>query len=421
VSDAPTTSEAAPSLADADLSDPLLEAELEAATAAAAPGEHSISVYGFMDFRYSAVLGDTVGTFSRYPTFAVGDFNVYLDAQLGDGWRSLAEVRFMYLPHGSALTIDQGGNSDQRYSAVAADYADVNRPLTWGGIEIERAWLEYEFDELLAVRMGQWITPYGIWVVDHGSPVIIGVTRPYVVGEALFPERQTGFLGHGALFFARTKVGYDVTLSNGRGPVDAYQDLDTNKAIGGRLFLDHPFDVGTLTVGSSVYRGTYTDRAQSVSVDDSGALTTYNPPSEAYDELSWAADVKWDQKALLAQAEFIMNDVAYREGARPASRPGLPGGTGYTPDHRRFGGYALVAYRSPWFNITPFVGGEYNRWGKHFPVPDVAAFWFGLNVRPNPRVVWKVSHTYATFPTETETAIVFKPLHLLSAQVAWSF
>jgi hypothetical protein len=64
---------------------------------------------------------------------------------------------------------------------------------------------------------------------------------------------------------------------------------------------------------------------------------------------------------------------------------------------------------------------EYNRWGQHFTVPDVAATWVGLNVRPTPRVVLKLSYTYAFFPNNGDTDLVFDPLNLLSAQVAWSF
>lgn len=417
---AAAAAEAAAAEAAAAESDALLEAQLAAATADAAPERHSLSIYGFMDFRFSAMVGDTIGTFSRYPTFAVGNFNVYLDAELGDGWRSLAEVRYMYLPHGSTAFYDLNAG-DERFEAEAADYADFNRPLNWGGIEIERAFIEYEFHDAFTLRMGQWITPYGIWVVDHGSPVIVGIVRPYVVGEALFPERQTGLEGYGAVFLEKVKLGYHLTLSNGRGPIDAYQDLDMNKGLGGRVFVEHPGEVGTLTVGASGYLGTYTDRSQSLSLDENNGVTSDNPPTEAFDEASLAFDVKWEQKTFFAQAEGIVNDIAYYEGARPEAAAGLNGPPGFLPDYRRYGGYVLFGYRTPWWNVTPFAIAEYNLWGKHFAAPDVAAMWVGINVRPTPRVVWKLAYTHAFFPNDTETDITFNSLNLVSAQVAWSF
>lgn len=419
VEPAPKSERATASDFDEDESDALLEAQLAAATQSAAPEEYSLTFYGFADFTYSAILGDNSQNFSKYSTFAVGNLNLYVDSQLGDRWRSLAEVRFMYLPHGTAAE-DQLTDSS-RFVAEAQDYADFGRTLEWGGIQIERAWLEYAFHELFQLRMGQWITPYGIWVVDHGSPVIMGITRPYVVGEGLFPERQTGLQAYGSHYLDRTKLGYHLTVSNGRGPIDAYQDLDANKGVGGRLFAEHAFDVGTLSVGASAYRGKYTDRSLALSVDEENRLSADNPATEAYDEVSYAVDVKWDQKELLAQAEGVMNEIAYEDGARPQAQVVLSGPPGFQPDWRRAGGYALVAYRSPLWGITPFLGGEYAHFGKQYVVPDGAAGWVGVNIRPTPRVVFKVQYTYGFFPTDSASEIIFDPIHFLSAQAAWSF
>jgi hypothetical protein len=101
---------------------------------------------------------------------------------------------------------------------------------------------------------------------DHGSPVIIGPVKPYVIGEQFFPEAQTGFEVLGTVPVGeKATLGYHLTLSNGRGPVEQYQDYDNNKAIGGRLFL-RGYWLGDLTIGASCYGGTVTDARQEVDV-----------------------------------------------------------------------------------------------------------------------------------------------------------
>jgi len=231
------------------------EAEAAAAASAVAGGasddesQFKLNLYGFADFTYSTQFGEfALGTDKT--SFAVGKLNLYAAAELGADWRTLAEIRFMYLPNGNTPFTATGPGP--RMDTTVGDYTDLNRPVKWGGIAIERAWLEKTFHPAFTVRVGQFLTPYGIWNVDHGSPVIIGVRRPYMVGQELLPARQTGVEVYGALSLGPSQVGYHLTLSNGRGPIDSYQDLDHNKAIGGRLFFKHDTTkYGTLTLGAS--------------------------------------------------------------------------------------------------------------------------------------------------------------------------
>jgi hypothetical protein len=142
--------------------------------------EYSLNIYGFTDFTYTHRLNDFTFA-SPYPSFMVGNLNLYAGADLGSGWRALTEFRLLYVPNGSSTPDQAFVLEPERIDTTVADPADYGRPLRWGGVEIERAWLEYAVHSLLTVQIGQWLTPYGIWNVDHGSPVIIGVRRPYVV------------------------------------------------------------------------------------------------------------------------------------------------------------------------------------------------------------------------------------------------
>jgi hypothetical protein len=370
-----------------------------------------LNLYGFADFTYTRYIGD----YSSTPaTFAVGNVNLYLASELGDGWRSLVEVRYLYLPNGAT----SGGELGYLTDTTVNDYTDFSRPMQWGGISIQRAWIERTFHKLLTVRVGHWLTPYGIWNVDHGSPVVIGVTRPYIIGEALLPASQTGIEIYGTCDINTIQLGYHLTLSNGRGPASTIMDLDDNKAVGGRFFLR--FDsagFGTLTAGGAFYHGRYTSNHAELGVDAKGTPTFVPIVDSQFDELSLSADLKWQWRGLLVQGELIENEVAYLPGGRTKSTiAGLP--PSFDSDFRRWGVYSLVGYRLPFFGVMPYAGGGYYKEGSPSWVPGVADFWFGLNLRPTPRVVLKLQYTHAHFYNTTLSGV---DMRLITAQTAWSF
>jgi hypothetical protein len=395
------------------------EADALAALALGAPEteEGKIDLYGFADFTYKLPLADNSALFP-YDSFAVGHLNAYAGSELGDNWRWLSEVRFMYLPHGSVASADAYSGVRPTNTSVT-DYTEQLRPVRWGGISIERAWLERTFHPLLSLRLGHFLTPYGIWNVDHGGPVIIPVTRPYVVGEALLPQSQTGIELYGTWTDGGTQLGYHLTLSNGRGPIDTYQDFDHNKAWGARLFARQDVGVGALTLGASAYRGTYTERHAQTSVDASQHLVLLYPHDAQYRELSLAADLKWEWEGLLLQAEAAVNDAVYVPGRRPPD-PGqvlYPGPTGLAADSRRYGYYGLVAYRTPFWGIMPYVFAEDYRLGAQGTA--VAAVRGGLNIRSTPRVVLKAELNHFWF--HKGPAVFFRPGNEIVFQATWSF
>ncbi|HTE52573.1 MAG TPA: porin [Kofleriaceae bacterium] len=354
--------------------------------------DEALTIYGFADVTYMMYfLHDDAAAAALFPKenrFAVGNLNLYARRALSDSWRLLAEVRFLYAPNGATHddgTIDQTSTNDP---------ADFDRPLNWGGIEIERVYIEYDVHPRVTIQVGSFLTPYGIWNVDHGSPAIIGTSRPYAIGEALFPERQTGLHAYGTLNVGEYTVGYHATLSNGRGPYETFRDLDQNKAVGGRLTLEAPW-AGTLKLGASAYGGRFTDRDSDISVIEDGKLVNTTPKGVSYDERAFAADALWTHGRFHLQTEIITRHIAYRNGAR-----GVSGfGEGFAPDSFTYGTYGLGAYRfERYWNITPFIMVDYYRPIASQYLDTIATVAAGLNFRPLPSVVLKAMYGEGWFP-----------------------
>jgi hypothetical protein len=388
--------------------------QAEAADTATAGGP-TFQLYGFADFTTRFLTRDTLGfeeIGAHSGTMSVGNLNLYGAADLTGGWRSLFEVRFLYLPNG---VLDF--TTFQRTTTATGDPADDLRPLYWAGIEIQRAYLEYSAHSLLNIRAGEFLTPYGIWNVDHGSPTIIPAAKPYPIGEKFFPDRQTGIEVFGSAPLGDTSLGYHLTLSNGRGSSANYQDLDDNKALGGRLvFTSHP--VGTLTLGVSGYYGRSTESSAAIV-----GTALEQDVTVQFDDFSYAADLLWQWEGLHVQGEVMANDVVYTDEGRPAPAFFGPPTAGLVPDHRRIGYYGLVGYRTPWLTLMPFLLGEYEHAGMKVGTGGAfgggaGALSFGLNARPIPAVALKAQFRHIFFVNEGTPASYLDDI-LLSA--AWSF
>ncbi|HEX2877093.1 MAG TPA: hypothetical protein VHP33_37840 [Polyangiaceae bacterium] len=379
----------------------------------------ALKIYGFGDvgYRHMMVPKDSpwLVYLNRHPSMFVGHLNMYFDSQLAERWRALAEVRFTYMPQGGWRTGNDG--IVRHVDSRQADYTDFTRDRPINGVIIERAFIEYSAFSWLSVQAGQFLTPYGIWNVDHGSPVIIGVSPPYMVGARLLPDSQVGLLGYGRVSLVDDlELSYALGASNGRTDLIAYEDLDDNKAITARLALTYR-GLGELTLGSTFYAGTTTDNTRDIYFEGSSPKSSESIFYQVQ-ERSYAFDLRWTKDDLHVQAEAVVNDRKFTAKGRPTQNGGLE------PDRRNAGGYALVGYRTPLFGVMPYVKGEYS------PDPalqglgvdqNVALFTGGLNFRPVPRVVFKAEYTYGFFPDHEPNTFADNPVAGLDLQIAWAF
>jgi hypothetical protein len=346
-----------------------------------------------------------------HSTFYIGNFNLYLNKNLTKSLRTMAEVRFSYLPNGTSDFLNP-----TRTSTAAADYSDYGRVMRWGGIEIERIYLEWTAHPLLSVRLGQFLTPYGVWNVDHGSPTYIPVQRPFVIGNSWFPERQTGVELFGRWDgSAASTLGYHLTLSNGTGPISEYRDLDENKAVGGRVFWEYR-GLGELRVGGSGYYGRDTAATAAFTFVD-GKFVTAETIEAQFDVLAWGADLSWKYRGWHLQSEWITYQRAYTRKGRTA-QPSFGGPPSFFVDEFSWGMYALAGYRFSWLGVMPFAVFEHINGAVSGLNVLNATYQFGLNVRPVEMLALKLVYYHVDF---FEGALKDDPLRMVHAQVAWAF
>jgi hypothetical protein len=367
----------------------------------------SVHLSGFIDFGTLAGLDSGSRIFANDQAFYVGNFNLYITKNLTESIRTMAEVRLLYLPNGGLTGGGVGPNSSGvRSNTTIGDYADFDRPLRWGGIEIERVYLEWSPLPWVTVRAGQFLTPYGVWNVDHGSPVIIPAQKPFVIGAGYFPERQTGIELYGRVEVSNySGLGYHLTVSNGEGPVSEWAELDKNKAVGGRAFWEYR-GLGEFRLGGSAYYGRYTDSTRTVVFADT--LSIVEDIQAQYDTLALGVDAVWKYGGVHLQGEWLQRQTKYTNEGRTGTAS--PTGTTFLSDTVDWGAYGLLGYRFDWLSVMPFVA--YQQLHSQTGL-DLTGYHVGVNVRAIDAMALKL---------QLDTIDGGGPLlRILYAQVAWAF
>jgi hypothetical protein len=411
----------------APAADPAADA-LASELRAPSTGAASLRLYGFADFSYSKWLVDSKNSWwplvAQYGAFQVGNINLYLDGQLGPRARSLIEVRFTYLPNGEVVSVDPStGTLITNGTTGVRDYTRSGFDLTaWGGIVIERAYVEWTFSQALTLRGGQFLTPYGIWNVDHGSPVIIGVQRPYVINAQVMPERQVGLEAYGTRYFGSARFGYHLTLSNGRNASDplgtpaAFMGQDTTTlpqyakyngtyGVGGRAFVEGDW-AGDLQVGVSGYTGRFTKRIQGWDLTTGAPV---NVVSNEYDEWVAGLDVRWQHGPFLLQAEGLYQEFVPTAAVGPARA------------NQRMGAYLVLGWMLPW-EVMPYLTLQvYDQDHQSAPLYTMYGAEVGVNVHVLPNLVLKACYANYEIPSAPAGSVYVSPLRQLAAQAAWAF
>ncbi len=376
--------------------------------------EVSFRVYGFYDVTfvknffnkdhgYNYVL-------SGASTFMISNINLYFDSQLSENLSSLLELRFSFLPLGSEehvyVEVDGTRIPDYEYERVDTrvydPYTSENYELN--GVAVERVHLTYSPRQWFNVTVGRYLTPFGIWNVDHASTVYVPATIPYFHVREMVPIAQTGLQVFGRVFPSeRFFIDYAVTLSNGRGPIESVVDLDENKGVGLRLKLNYEGDAVRFSLGGYGYYGEYTDLHKTVSIDTAApTVDTLLTTTSNYDELDVSGDFLLELFGVRAQVEYVYRYVIQNKAEMMGSIETIGAtnsilGTYFIPSYTGWGIFAILSYELPlekWIypvRISPFVLYDGASPEDFMQLQDVQKVGAGFNIKFSRNVVTKVA------------------------------
>jgi hypothetical protein len=356
----------------------------------------TLSIYGYLDVglvRLFARKDNNIRGFSttEASTFLLGNVNFYFDVSPATDWRGLTEIRFTNLPHGDDVPGVQGLLPYERIDTTANNQTspDGRDKVLLGSIIIERAWIQWQRYPQLNVRVGQWLTPFGIWNVDHGTPVLITLLQPDFQISQQFPSRQTGLLFEGAVPIDAWTLRYDAYISNGR--TKSLFDYTDDKALGARLVLAK-LGGDMIGFGTSFYYGTSQD--QQKNIVDFSPLRIERENKVELTEVAAGVDFALDLGPLRLRSEGVMRHVEYEEGKFAPPENDQP--NAFEPSHYYWEGYLLGGYRLPWLGLEPTMWLEL----IYSPSPSgnlAATIGPGLNVHFDPSVQLKNVVGYVRF------------------------
>lgn len=405
--------------------------------------EHSLSLHGFFDFTFSKAFLDKNSAANSFlaskSSFMLSTISVYLAAKMTESFSTVVELGFSTLPRGTETSFDTyNADGTIKFTDYQRNDAMTIYPLTtdWifmGGVFVQRAYLSWKPRDWFQLKVGKYLTPYGIWNVDHGPTVVLPAHVPYMQIRRIMPLEQTGIQLHGRVF-PKDDVyfDYDVTLSNGRSDTIFVDmgDYDENKGVGLGLNLTIDKSRWFLKIGAYGYYGKVTDRAKESYIDlDSGSFSLRSRDTWAHYELVLSGHALFEAFGLRLQGEYVWQHRDVTQPRPYSTQEMLFMGANpltdqfYSPSGIGWGAYGLLAYQLPlnqWLQKTrviPFFLYEYVRSNETIKLFNKQFVIGGLNIRPSAWVALKLEYLYVIPEDEKHEG----KIHMLAAQAAVSF
>jgi hypothetical protein len=217
-----------------------------------------VNLSGYSNFRYHTKEAEEPSAFQ------LDHLGVILGKQIGR-FNFLAELEFQNVPHHAEVVTDEDGE----HAEATAEEADISGE---GQVAVENAWMEYNHNRYLGVRVGKQLSPQYWW--QHRYPNLTYSTAPPIYLRELFPPELVGAMVRGQVSRpvgnSEFGVGYSLYAANNNFEGNSQADLRNGKAWGGRVQVRFPTTdlLRRLDVAADICRGETGTSAESFHEDN---------------------------------------------------------------------------------------------------------------------------------------------------------
>ncbi len=182
-----------------------------------------VNLTGYYNFRFSTDESETPIAFQQH------HLGILMGKQL-QRFNFLMELELQNVPHHPEIS----GETDAHAAEEAAMASDISGE---GQVAVENAWMEYNHNEYLGIRLGKQLSPQ-YWWQNHYPNLTYSTTLPIYLRE-LFPSELVGVMVQGAVQSrdSETGVNYKFYVANNNFEGNSRTDLRDGKAWGGRAQL----------------------------------------------------------------------------------------------------------------------------------------------------------------------------------------
>ena len=247
-----------------------------------------VNLNGYYNFRFSVDESDEPAAFQQH------HLGVLMAKQLGK-FNFLMELELQNVPHHPEIAAD---GEEEEHGEESGEHGETDISGE-GQVAVENAWMEYNHNRLVSVRVGKQLSPQ-YWWQNHYPNLTLSTATPIYLRE-LFPAELVGVMVQGSTAqpFGTSElgIGYKFYVANSNFEGNSRSDLRDGKSWGARGQVRFPTSglLRRFDVAADVYRGHVGLTNQELAEDNVFGFETQIELSRFLFQSEWARGTSLEQ------------------------------------------------------------------------------------------------------------------------------